>query len=271
MGFPRSLTMDETALYVLGNFEGCRSEVVFPPGPLPYNYEELCPDFNLTAPEEYTQDFEVPELPQVVFLAMLLNDAVKLKVLRQMDDCGNGVGPQGEWMGRNKGRIKEARRQEVSSDSEEEANLGSDSKTSRSSGDSYLSLTIKEYGEAHSIGYIEQIFLTSVRKREIAVIEGKEREKKKMILFPNFSSTEMAAEYIQDTFRWRLRETSALHLNPHLEDYHGLCPGFDLGRATQFAHNSNISKMVQAIFYAMVLNDVAELGLLSRLSMDCMM
>ena len=66
----------------------------------------------------------------------------------------------------------------------------------------YLSLTIKEYGEAPSIGYIEQIFLTSIRKGETGVIEGKEREreKRKMILFPNFTSTEMAAEYVRDTF-----------------------------------------------------------------------
>ena len=45
--------------------------------------------------KEYAQDFEVPELPQVVFLAILLNDAVKLEVLRQIDDYSNGFGPQG--------------------------------------------------------------------------------------------------------------------------------------------------------------------------------
>ncbi|KAJ8419706.1 hypothetical protein Cgig2_012093 [Carnegiea gigantea] len=76
-------------------------------------------------------------------------------------------------------------------------------------------------------------------------------------------------ENVRDTFCWPLRESSALWPNPLLEDYHGLYPGFNLGVATQHAHNSNIPEMVQAIFYAMVLNDVVDLGLVSRLSMDC--
>ncbi|KAJ8435086.1 hypothetical protein Cgig2_033626 [Carnegiea gigantea] len=59
------------------------------------------------------------------------------------------------------------------------------------------------------------------------------------------------AEYVRDTFCWSLRESSALRLNPLPEDYHGLCPGFDLGVATRYPHYSNIPKMVQAIFYAM--------------------
>ena len=53
MGFPCSLTTDEMALYVLDNFEWYRREVVFPPRPLPYDYEELCPDFNLTVAKEH--------------------------------------------------------------------------------------------------------------------------------------------------------------------------------------------------------------------------
>ncbi|KAJ8425255.1 hypothetical protein Cgig2_015862 [Carnegiea gigantea] len=86
-----------------------------------------------------------------------------------------------------------------------------------------------------------------------------------MILFPNFTGTEQAAEYVWDTLRWPLRESSALCPNPLPKDYHGLCLGFDLGVATQYAHNFNIPEMVQAIFYAMVLNDAVELGLSCRI------
>ncbi|KAJ8421004.1 hypothetical protein Cgig2_021763 [Carnegiea gigantea] len=43
-----------------------------------------------------------------------------------------------------------------------------------------------------------------------------------------------------------------------------------LGVVMRYAHNSNIPKMVQAILYAMVLNDAAELGLRNRLTMDYM-
>ncbi|KAJ8420400.1 hypothetical protein Cgig2_028072 [Carnegiea gigantea] len=83
--------------------------------------------------------------------------------------------------------------------------------------------------------------------------------------------TEQAAEYVQDTFRWTLRESSAPGPKPLLMDYHGLCPRFDLRVAARYAHNSNILEMVQAIFYAMVVDDAAELGLSRRLTMDCMM
>ncbi|KAJ8434599.1 LOW QUALITY PROTEIN: hypothetical protein Cgig2_025025 [Carnegiea gigantea] len=44
-----------------------------------------------------------------------------------------------------------------------------------------------------------------------------------------------AVEYVPDTFRLSLRTSLALCLNLLLEDYHGLCPGFNLGVATQYA------------------------------------
>jgi len=92
-----------------------------------------------------------------------------------------------------------------------------------------------------------------------------------MNIFPNFANTEQAAEYIQDNFRWALREPSAPSPRPLPSDYHGLCPRFDLGVAMRYAHDSHIPKMVQIIFYTMVVDDAAELGLSRRLTMDCMM
>ncbi|KAJ8429900.1 hypothetical protein Cgig2_008785 [Carnegiea gigantea] len=83
MGFLRLLKTDDMALYVLENFEWYRREVVFRPLPLPSNYEDLCLGFDLTAAEEAARDFSLLEMPQVVFLVMLLNDAVKLGVLRK--------------------------------------------------------------------------------------------------------------------------------------------------------------------------------------------
>ncbi|KAJ8434504.1 hypothetical protein Cgig2_001557 [Carnegiea gigantea] len=74
--------MDGMALCVLGNFEWYCREVAFPSLPLPFDYKELCPDFVLAKAEEYAQDYEVPQLSQVAFFTMLLNDAVKLGVLR---------------------------------------------------------------------------------------------------------------------------------------------------------------------------------------------
>ena len=133
MGFPCSLTTDEMALYMLGNFEWHRREVVFPPAPLPYDYKELCPDFSLAVAEEYAQDYEVPELPQAIFMAMLLNDIVKLGVLSGWMILVMELAlKELRWnafqalTGCNRGRIMEARRHEASSDSDEEESSGSD-------------------------------------------------------------------------------------------------------------------------------------------------
>ncbi|KAJ8438014.1 hypothetical protein Cgig2_029995 [Carnegiea gigantea] len=92
-----------------------------------------------------------------------------------------------------------------------------------------------------------------------------------MNLFPNFANTEQAAEYIHDHFRWALRDPSAPGPRPLLLNYHGLCPRFDLGVATQYAHDSNTTEMVQIIFYVIVIDDAAELGLSCRLTIDCVM
>ena len=92
-----------------------------------------------------------------------------------------------------------------------------------------------------------------------------------MVHFPNYTNIEMAAEYVRDTFRWPLREALAQHLNLLPADYHGLCPGFDLDVATQYAQDSNIPEMMQVIFYAIVVNDIVELGVTCRLTANCMM
>jgi len=108
-------------------------KVVFPSGSLLYDYKELCTDFNLAVAEEYAQDYEVPDLPQVVFLAMLLNDAAKLGVL-----CGWMIVVMGlalkelrwnafqVWIGHNRARIMEAHRQYPSNDLKEEESSESD-------------------------------------------------------------------------------------------------------------------------------------------------
>jgi len=81
----------------------------------------------------------------------------------------------------------------------------------------------------------------------------------KMNLFSNLASTEQAAEYVRDTFCWTLRESSALRPKPLPMDDLDLCPCFDIGVATWYAYDSNIPKMVQAIFYAMVVDYAAEM------------
>ncbi|KAJ8428639.1 hypothetical protein Cgig2_017138 [Carnegiea gigantea] len=86
-----------------------------------------------------------------------------------------------------------------------------------------------------------------------------------MVHFLNFTSTEMEAEYIQEIFRWLLRETSAQRPRPLPEDHLIFSLSFNLGMATRYAQDSNIPEMVQAIFYAMVVNKVAERGIMCRI------
>ena len=57
---------------MLGNFELYRREVPFPPRLLLTDYEELCSGFVLVEAEKHARDDEVLQLPQVVFLAILL-------------------------------------------------------------------------------------------------------------------------------------------------------------------------------------------------------
>ncbi|KAJ8428869.1 hypothetical protein Cgig2_010811 [Carnegiea gigantea] len=89
-----------------------------------------------------------------------------------------------------------------------------------------------------------------------------------MNLFPYFASTVQVAEYVRDNFRWALRDPSAPGPRPLPSDYHSLCPRFYLGVVTRYAYDSNTQEMVQIIFYGMVIDDVTELGIPRRLTMD---
>ncbi|KAJ8430365.1 hypothetical protein Cgig2_007595 [Carnegiea gigantea] len=207
MGFPRSLTTDEMALYVLGNFEWYSREVTFPPFPLQSDYEELYSDFVLAAAEEYARDSKVPELPLVVFLAMLLNDTVKLGVLRGwMIEA---------WVGRNRGRILEARRQEVLSNSEEEESSGSNDQTPLSRSEARRTMT-------------------SGAESRFAIL---------IMAFPPLQDTEEMADHVRENFKWHLRRASR---PPHLlpEDYLDLCLSFALPNVVEAARDFELPEMV---------------------------
>jgi len=92
-----------------------------------------------------------------------------------------------------------------------------------------------------------------------------------MVHFLNFTSTAMAVEYVRETFQWPLRDTAAQCLRPLPKNHLILYQSFDLGMATRYAQDSNIPKMVQAIFYAMVVNEVAEWGITCRISTRSLM
>ena len=81
MAFLCSLSSKAMAAYVVHHFEWDRHGIAFPPSPLSNEFQALCPRYVLAVAEEAVEDYELPELPQVVFYAMLLNDAERLVVL----------------------------------------------------------------------------------------------------------------------------------------------------------------------------------------------
>jgi len=81
MAFPRSLSTKEMIEYVVRHFTWDQRGVAFPPSPLPKDFQALCPSYELAVAEEAAEDYELLELPQVIFYAMLLNEAERLGVL----------------------------------------------------------------------------------------------------------------------------------------------------------------------------------------------
>jgi len=71
------------------------------------------------------------------------------------------------------------------------------------------------------------------------------------------------ADHVRETFRWHWRNASRL-LRPLKEDYWDLCPYFILFKAEEAARDFKIPKMVQATFYAILLNNAVGLGIVSR-------
>ncbi|KAJ8437664.1 hypothetical protein Cgig2_028602 [Carnegiea gigantea] len=89
--------------------------------------------------------------------------------------------------------------------------------------------------------------------------------------FPIFRDTAQAVEYVRDNLRWSMRESSSLHPNLLPLHFTAYCPEFDHIMAMQFVHATYIPEMVQAIFYAMVINDMAELRLIRRETEESLM
>jgi len=73
MAFPHSLNTGGMAEYVAYHFEWDRCGAAFLPSLFPKDFQALCPSYELAVAEEAAWRFELFELPQVIFYAMLLN------------------------------------------------------------------------------------------------------------------------------------------------------------------------------------------------------
>ncbi|KAJ8436067.1 hypothetical protein Cgig2_000363 [Carnegiea gigantea] len=75
------LSTEEIAIYVLEAFNRRLRRASRPHQPLPADYHELCLDFIRSDAKEDIRDFRAPEKVQVVFYAMVVNEALELGVL----------------------------------------------------------------------------------------------------------------------------------------------------------------------------------------------
>ncbi|KAJ8446511.1 hypothetical protein Cgig2_027473 [Carnegiea gigantea] len=82
MAFPRSLDTKAMAEYVTRHFVWDRRGVAFPSSPLPKDFQALYPNFELAVANEAAEYYELPELPQVIFYAMLLDETERLGVVQ---------------------------------------------------------------------------------------------------------------------------------------------------------------------------------------------
>jgi len=80
-----------------------------------------------------------------------------------------------------------------------------------------------------------------------------------IMVFPPFRSFEKMVDHVSETFKWHLRGASRPPQSLP-KNYHDLCPGFTLSDEEEAARDFNIPKMIQANFYAMVVNDSLGLG-----------
>ncbi|KAJ8422442.1 hypothetical protein Cgig2_019159 [Carnegiea gigantea] len=69
------------AEYVVRHLAWDRRGATFPLSPLPKDFQALCLSYELAVAEEAAEDYELPELPQMIFYAMPLVEAERLGVL----------------------------------------------------------------------------------------------------------------------------------------------------------------------------------------------
>ncbi|KAJ8446021.1 LOW QUALITY PROTEIN: hypothetical protein Cgig2_012365 [Carnegiea gigantea] len=199
---------------------------------------DLCPDFDLAKAELATREFFLPEIPQAVFCAMLLNDAVRQWVLSGglIEILESALvelrwSTIEEWVSRNRGSILQAATQ------------------------SYIVIRKRLLSLAMHLP-LPVTFL----EREISFLE-RDSALFSITVFPYFLSTEEMANHIRKTFNWHLKRVTCPSQSLS-ENYHDLCLDFILFDKTP--HDFHIPEMIQAVFYTMVVNEALELGILSK-------
>ncbi|KAJ8436689.1 hypothetical protein Cgig2_025519 [Carnegiea gigantea] len=230
-----------------------------PSRPLPENYHDLCPYFDLDMAEEFARDFRIPHMTQVVFYAMGVNNVLELGVMNT--DLAEHLKSslEGMWwhicevMLRACWPLSGAKRS--FKDTDRPLALG---------GESFLLLPACLYKDR--VGFIMRGHLIMLQNPFIER-SGLYREKDSalsfIMVFPPFRAAEYMVGHVKKTFKQHMRAASRPP-RPLPENYQDFCPGFTLIVVDEAAYDFGIPKIIQATFYAMVVNDTVELGVISK-------
>ncbi|KAJ8428867.1 hypothetical protein Cgig2_010809 [Carnegiea gigantea] len=182
--------------------------------------QALCPSYELAVAEEAAEHFVLPELPQV-------------------------------WLYGN--RILEARFR-TKAELEESSGAGQQEEDS----------DVELEGEGSATEGAASPFDDD---KQGSGITGEERRQRTLgmpispfiLAFPPLYDTREMTDYVRESFIWRWERATRLP-HPLSKDCHILCPHFSLSKAKGAATDFELPEMVQATFYAMLVNVAVELG-----------
>ncbi|KAJ8435395.1 hypothetical protein Cgig2_009646 [Carnegiea gigantea] len=86
--------------------------------------------------------------------------------------------------------------------------------------------------------------------------------------FPPTHSTREMGNYVRETFTWRW--SASRPPRPLRKDFNILCPCFSLAEAEAAAAESGLPEIVQATFYALLLNEMLELSVVHKYTAERM-
>ncbi|KAJ8452514.1 hypothetical protein Cgig2_000103 [Carnegiea gigantea] len=202
-----------------------------PPRPLPEDYHILCPRFSLPEVEGAAADFELPKMVQATFYAMLLNEAMELGVVHGFMTEGSRSALVGlRWSSFEHRAGGQVVRDHFRWSLRDPSDPGPRPLLLDHLG-LYPRFDLGLEGNGRRLRQAEASRPADPLTN--AVLAGGP-SRGRTTSFPSFRDTAQAAEYVRDNLCW------------------------------SFAHAAHVPEMVQAIFYAMVINDTAKLRLIRR-------
>ncbi|KAJ8441277.1 LOW QUALITY PROTEIN: hypothetical protein Cgig2_013692 [Carnegiea gigantea] len=239
---------ERDAKYIVRHFAWDSQGDAFPPLPLPKDFQDLCPSYELAVAEEAAEDYELPELPQVIFYVMLLNEAERLvSAVTKLRWSTFEL-----WVWLYGERIFEARFQ-MKVTPEESLGAGLQEESSE----------VEPEGEGSACEGATSPSTDEKHRRKWYNRRGGKANNDWYAYFFFHHGVSSPLQYQGDGRLW-------LHarLVPLPEDYHILCPCFSLPAVEGAAADFELPKIVQATFYAMLLNEAVELGVVHDFMAD---